>query len=138
MDHLKNSECIFCKIVQGSIPCYHIYEDDTCLAFLDVAPLTTGHTLLIPKSHYVNLLDTPSFLIAHLNTIAKRIARHYLEALGATGFKIHTNVGKNAGQVVNHYHIHIIPYYPKNSQLNEKPQLSNDAFQDLASKIKLN
>ena len=99
--------CIFCKIIKGEIPSYTIYEDDKMKAFLDVNPVSNGHVLLIPKTHYKNFLDTPDELIKEMYHIIKtKIYPLLEEKLQITGLSI-CQIGKD----VNHYHIHLIPQY---------------------------
>lgn len=101
------NDCIFCKITKGEIPSYTIYEDDKMKAFLDVNPVSNGHVLLIPKTHYKNFLDTPDELIKDMYHIIKtKIYPLLEEKLKITGLSI-CQIGKD----VNHYHIHLIPQY---------------------------
>jgi len=102
--------CIFCKIIKGEIPSTKIYEDDESLAFLDIAPVNIGHTLVIPKQHFENILETPEDTIAHMMKIVKKIS-HGLEALKPDGININMNNKPAAGQMVFHSHIHVIPRY---------------------------
>lgn len=101
------NDCIFCKIIKGEIPSYTIYEEDKMKAFLDVNPVSNGHVLLIPKTHYKNFLDTPDELIKDMYHIIKtKIYPLLEEKLKITGLSI-CQIGKD----VNHYHIHLIPQY---------------------------
>lgn len=101
------NDCIFCKIIKGEIPSYTIYEDDKMKAFLDVNPVSNGHVLLIPKTHYKNFLNTPDELIKDMYHIIKtKIYPLLEEKLKITGLSI-CQIGKD----VNHYHIHLIPQY---------------------------
>jgi len=104
-------DCIFCKISAGEIPVYKIYEDDAVLAFLDITPVNPGHTLVIPKNHFDNLLDLPEAEAHKLIGIIKKIAPAILTGVGADGFNLELNNGTVAGQVVNHVHWHIVPRY---------------------------
>jgi histidine triad (HIT) family protein len=101
--------CIFCKIVAGEIPSHKVYEDDDVLAFLDITPVNPGHTLVIPKHHYENLLDLPEAEAQKLLSVIKKIAPAIMGAVGAKGFNLGLNNGVSAGQVVGHVHFHIIP-----------------------------
>lgn len=100
--------CIFCKIVKGEIPSAKLYEDEETLAFLDIAPVNIGHTLVIPKKHFENILETPEDIMAHMMRVVKKIS-HALEVLGPDGININMNNRAAAGQVIFHAHIHIIP-----------------------------
>jgi histidine triad (HIT) family protein len=101
--------CIFCKIIRGEIPSYTIYEDDLVKVFLDINPVTKGHTLIIPKNHYDSLIDIDSNTLLHIQNIAKELMNKYKEKLGAEGFTLVQNNG--LGQEVKHYHLHLIPRY---------------------------
>jgi histidine triad (HIT) family protein len=103
------ADCIFCKIVKGQIPCAKLYEDAQVLAFLDIAPVTPGHALVIPKAHYPDLFALPDELGAALLAAKKRVGRALLRAMGATGLNVQQNNAPSAGQVVFHAHYHLIP-----------------------------
>jgi len=101
-------DCIFCKIVRGEAPAYRVYEDDDFVVILDKYPASFGHLLVVPKSHYVNVVDAPLEVATRGFEIATRLAKAWAE-LGAKGVNIVTNAGREAGQVVFHFHIHVIP-----------------------------
>ncbi len=101
--------CIFCKIANGEIPVYQIYEDELVKAFLDVNPIAKGHTLVIPKKHYENIFETPDEVLERINIICKKLAIKIKNKLGATGINIINASGKDAQQTVFHLHYHIIP-----------------------------
>ncbi len=96
--------CIFCKIIDGQIPAYKTYEDDKCIAFLDIKPVALGHMLLIPKDHYEWVQDTPDELVSHCFLSAKKLVSKIKEKLGADYVQLSV-VGKD----VPHFHIHLIP-----------------------------
>lgn len=102
-------DCIFCKIINGDIPCMKVYEDDVCLAYLDINPDSDGHTLIIPKIHYKDIYDIPSDTLSHIYETAKDIMKLLEEKLGCNGFTLVQNNGNI--QEVKHYHLHIKPYY---------------------------
>lgn len=102
-------DCIFCKIAKGEIPCTKIYEDEKVLAFLDIAPVNKGHTLVIPKEHHETLIDVPDELLAEIMKTTKKVANAVMKATEVNGFNIMQNNYKIAGQLVPHYHLHIIP-----------------------------
>lgn len=102
---------IFCKIVDGEIPCYKVYEDDDVLAFLDISQVTKGHTLVIPKKHYENFLATPKEVMHKVMDIAQMIGQIEIKMMGAVGVNILTNCYEAAGQTVKHFHVHVIPRY---------------------------
>ena len=103
------SDCIFCRIVAGEIPCTKVYEDDLCLAFMDIGPLADGHTLLIPKKHYEFLYEMPPDEVAHLARRLPAMAKAVQEAMGAEGLNVLQNNGRVSGQAVPHVHFHFIP-----------------------------
>ncbi len=100
-------DCIFCKIANGEIPSKTIYEDDIVRVFLDINPIATGHTLIVPKKHFTDLDDIDLETITHIMKIAKDIKKKIEEKLGAKGIKLIQNNG--VFQDVKHYHLHLIP-----------------------------
>jgi histidine triad (HIT) family protein len=104
-------DCIFCKIIAGEIPANKVYEDDQVLAFLDITPVNPGHTLVIPKKHYADLLELPEDELYLLAKAVKKIAPAVLEAVGSNGFNLGLNNGDSAGQLVKHFHWHIMPRF---------------------------
>ncbi len=105
---------VFCKIVDGEIPCYKLYEDDDVLAFLDISQATKGHTLVISKKHYDNFLSIPQEEMHKVMDVAQRIGQVSVKYLGAKGVNILTNCYEAAGQTVMHFHVHVIPRYDGN------------------------
>lgn len=104
-------DCLFCKIISGEISIYKVYEDENVLAFLDIEPLTKGHTVVVPKQHVENLLDLDDKGVANLFSAVKKIAQNLEDKLGIDGMNIGINMGKVAGQAMNHLHVHILPRY---------------------------
>ena len=104
-------DCIFCKILKGEIPCTKVAEDEHFIAFLDIAPINKGHTLVVPKSHSVDLLDTGETVLCGLMSFTKKIAKAIVDTVEADGFNIGINNRKAAGQAVPHLHLHIIPRF---------------------------
>lgn len=109
--------CIFCKIANKEIPGKIIYEDDICVAFLDLSQTTNGHTLVIPKKHFKNFLEVDDDTLAHMIKATKDIANKIVTKLNANGVNILTNANEVAGQTVMHFHLHIIPRYDNNDQI---------------------
>lgn len=107
---MKDIECIFCKIVEGTVPSTKIYEDESVLAFLDVNPVNVGHTLVIPKGHFKNIYETPYEIIANMIKTVKNLSEA-LKKTGAEGVNVAMNNDTAAGQVVFHSHVHVIPRY---------------------------
>ena len=106
---MKKDDCIFCKIVAGELPSQKVYEDDICVAFLDIAPMNPGHTLVVPKDHYENVLETPDEILGPMMPAIRRVASAVVETGGYEGFNLLTSTGRIAGQIVNHLHFHIMP-----------------------------
>ena len=102
-------DTIFGKILDGAIPCHRVFEDDHVLAFLDVGPLSRGHTLLIPKERVAGLHELSDEAAAAIGGVLPRLCRAVMRATGAEAFNVLTNTGPSAGQVVMHVHFHIIP-----------------------------
>ena len=102
---------VFCKIIDGEIPCHKLYEDDDVLAFLDISQVTKGHALVISKKHYDNFLSTPQEVMHKVMDVAQRIGQVDIKILGAKGVNILTNCYPEAGQSVMHFHVHVIPRY---------------------------
>lgn len=105
---------IFDKIIAGEIPCHRVYEDERVLAFLDIGPLSPGHTLVIPKERAMHLHELSDESSAAIGRVLPRIARAVLKATGAGAYNILQNNGSAAHQVVMHVHFHIIPRIGKN------------------------
>ncbi|MFA5111893.1 MAG: HIT family protein [Desulfobaccales bacterium] len=104
-------DCIFCRIAAGKLPAARVLETPTVLAFLDIAPVNYGHTLVIPKVHYPNLLELPDQLWMEMGQVCRRVARSVQLSLQAQGFNIGMNNFAAAGQEVFHAHVHVIPRY---------------------------
>jgi len=104
-----DSDCIFCKIVAGDIPCHKVYENDHVLAFLDVGPLSRGHTLLIPKGHWTTIMDMPTEPAAAIGAMLPQLSAAVMQAVDPKGINVLQNNSKAAGQVVGHVHFHLIP-----------------------------
>ncbi|MBE7075703.1 MAG: ribonuclease HI [Clostridiales bacterium] len=102
-------DCIFCKIINGEMPCYKIYEDDFCLAFLDISNDIFGHTLVIPKKHYESVMTCDNTTLARVAETCKKVGNHYVKECGFDGYNILNASGKAAEQSVFHLHFHILP-----------------------------
>lgn len=110
------TDCIFCKIIGGKIPCDKVYEDDATFAFLDLNPVNPGHALVVHKHHHVDIFDTPEKDLCDLFCTAKKVAAAVLSATNSDGINIGMNNKQAAGQAVFHAHIHVMP------------RLANDGF----------
>ena len=106
---LSNDDCIFCKIIEKEIPSKILYENNETIAFLDNFPISQGHTIVIPKKHYTNLEDIPINILYEIMGTVKKISNLIYKNLKNDGYNILQNNYKAAGQIINHFHIHIIP-----------------------------
>lgn len=109
--HPVSDSCIFCRIIKGELPSTRVYEDNDILAFLDINPVSSGHTLVIPKGHYATLLDVPEELGAKIVPALSRIGRAVMAAARADGFNCLQNNFAASGQIVFHSHWHVIPRF---------------------------
>jgi len=137
------SDCIFCKIIDGSIPSTKIYEDEHVYAFMDVFPLTKGHTLLVPKQHVKDLFEMPEDVARNLYAAAPKIANAIKSAFNPQGMNTINNNGSFAGQTVFHYHLHFIPRYDETDGLKvrwetKQSEFNQDVLKDVAEQIKVN
>ena len=122
---------IFTKIINGEIPSYKIYEDDTCCAFLDIEPEALGHTLLVPKVEVDKLYDLDDEIYAHLWSIAKKLAKNMEEKLNAR------TLIKVIGVDVPHAHIHLIPYYGSFDEPSEEDKKKARDFETVQALLKV-
>jgi histidine triad (HIT) family protein len=107
----RDENCIFCKIVNKQAPASIIYEDNTIMAFLDIRPLNMGHTLIIPKDHYVDIFDIPENELSQMHKVAKQVSLAVKKATSADGISIFQQNGKAAGQDIFHIHVHVVPQF---------------------------
>lgn len=104
--------CIFCKIARKESKAEIIYENDKYVAFLDINPTNPGETLVIPKKHSVNMLDTPDAALGEMMGVCKLVAVNLIKQLKAEGFNIWINNFPAAGQMIFHLHAHVVPRFP--------------------------
>jgi histidine triad (HIT) family protein len=133
-----DESCIFCKIVRKQAAASIIYEDETIMVFLDIRPLNIGHTLVIPKAHYVDIFDTPEEQLSQVHKAAKQVSFAIKKATNADGISIIQQSGKAAGQDIFHLHVHVVPRFegqklPLFSELKEIERVKLD---NMAKKIK--
>ncbi|PLC16134.1 HIT family protein [Bacillus paralicheniformis] len=107
------SDCIFCKIINGEIPCAKVFENEHVLAFLDISQVTKGHTLVIPKIHKTNIYEMTPDVSREFFEAVPKIAQAIKDEYEPIGLNLLNNNGEKAGQSVFHYHMHIIPRYGK-------------------------
>lgn len=137
------SDCLFCKIIAGDIPSTKIYEDEHVFAFMDIGPLTKGHTLLIPKEHVANVFEMSEDVASHLFSVAPKIANAINETFKPVGMNLLNNNGEAAGQSVFHFHLHFIPRYDETDGFKATWNTKQDEFTpailaELSEKIKAN
>ncbi len=118
-------DCIFCKIINGEIPSYKIYEDDNVFVILDINPVSPGHALVLPKKHFEMPESTDDEIISKMMIIAKHIAKNIKRTLNSDGFNITTNNGETAGQTISHTHFHIVQRF-KGDNLELWPPNENE------------
>ncbi len=102
-------DCIFCKIINKEIPTDIIYENDKVLAFLDIFPTSLGHTLIIPKKHFINVYDIEEDYLTEIIKVTRKLALAYKEIFGIDNLQLIHNAGKYGQQEVFHFHLHLIP-----------------------------
>lgn len=106
-----SDDCLFCKIIEGEIDSYRVFENDSAFAFLDANPATRGHTLVVPKEHAETLTDLSASSTGKLFESVREVAEAVEEAMEPAGFNLMQNNGKEANQEIGHAHVHIIPRY---------------------------
>ena len=109
-------DCLFCKIINGEIPSYKIYEDELVIVVLDINPKENGHTLVVPKKHYTDYLELDSNIVNHFFEISKNLGQEIKEKMNAQGITFAWNYGSE--QIVKHFHLHIIPRYETDEELS--------------------
>ena len=136
-----NTYCVFCAIIRGQSPVAKVYEDNTFLAFMDKYPITSGHTLVLPKYHYGDLFQMTEDEVGNLYRVVHTIASAVYNATGAQGLNTGQNNGKAANQIVPHVHVHIIPRYEKDSRDGKWPSRKVSEYrqlEEIANRIKKN
>ncbi|MFZ0555278.1 MAG: HIT family protein [Nitrososphaeraceae archaeon] len=136
-----NTYCVFCAIIRGQSRVAKVYEDNTFLAFMDKYPITSGHTLVLPKYHYGDLFQMTEDEVGNLYRVVHTIASAVYNATGAQGLNTGQNNGKAANQIVPHVHVHIIPRYEKDSRDGKWPSRKVSEYrqlEEIANRIKKN
>ncbi len=130
-------DCVFCKIVNNIIPSSKVYEDQEFLAFLDIHPVSYGHTLVIPKAHFDRFDLTPPEVIGRLYTVVRKIALGIMKGVAADGYNLGLNNGSSAGQVIFHTHVHVIPRKNKDGlELWPAQEYEGNQMDEIAKKIR--
>lgn len=129
-------DCIFCKIVKGEIPSNKVYEDSKYLAFLDISPVNPGHSLVIPKAHFRNSLETPDKILLEILKIGKKIGKA-LQVNGAEGINLSFNNESASGQIIFHTHLHVIPRFKDDGHMpwQGKTQYKEGEREEVAKRI---
>lgn len=122
--------CIFCKIINHEIPSSLVYEDDHVMAILDLAQVTYGHTIVMPKKHIKNILEADAETSAQVNEVVRQLAIKITQHCHAAGCNILMNCNEVAGQTVDHMHVHIIPRYDEKDAI--QIEFHESAKQDLS------
>lgn len=135
---LMKENCIFCKIIKGEISSKKIFEDDMCIAILDIAPATNGHILLMPKEHYMIMPMVPDEVLGHLGVISKMLSDLLKEVMDCIDVTIFMANGAAAGQQSQHFMMHVIPRYEKDGiNFNLGSGKINDSeLEEVAQKLK--
>lgn len=130
--------CIFCKIVKKQAPSSIIYEGKTVLAFLDIRPLNLGHSLVVPKAHYVDIFDIPENELCNIHKVSKLISPAIIKATKADGISIIQQNGKPAGQDIFHLHVHVVPRFEgqKMPNFNDLKPIEREKLDEMAKKIR--
>ena len=108
---MSDPDCIFCKIIAGEVPATIVAEDERTIAFMDIAPATRGHALVIPRAHARDLMDIEPEDLEAVARAAQQLAARMAERLGADGVNLLNSCGQAAWQTVFHFHVHVIPRY---------------------------
>ena len=139
---MRDSNCIFCKIIAGEIPSRTLYEDEEFKVILDISPASKGHALLVTKEHYADLFHIDEEVAARAMKLAKKVAAHMKEVLGCEGFNLLQNNSEVGGQTIFHFHMHLIPRYASeenNDQILKCPQktFSGEEMDEIYNMLKM-
>ena len=136
---MSEKDCIFCKIKSREIPSKIIYEDNTNLAFLDIFPISKGHTIVISKNHYSNIEDIPEHELTEAFKIVRKMSILIHQKLRIDGYNILQNNFAAAGQVIKHFHVHIIPRNINDDKFRMKiprNQANEDELNEILNSLK--
>ena len=134
-----DSDCIFCKLANGVFPTNFIYEDEDFKVILDANPATKGHSLILPKKHFKNLLDADEEVLKKALPLAKKLSNKLIDVLKCDGVNVLQNNNEAAGQAVFHLHIHLIPRYKEEKEhiISWKPnKFSDEEMKNIAESLK--
>jgi histidine triad (HIT) family protein len=139
INNTDNYHCIFCSIINGTSEGITVYYNNHFLVLMDKYPISNGHTLVIPKKHYDNLLSMPQEEVGKLYSLVSIIAKAVVSAVSADGFNIGQNNGKSANQIIPHVHVHIIPRFKNDNSYGKWPTryiAKEDELYEFSKKIK--
>ncbi len=108
-------ECLFCKIVAGEIPSAKVYEDERVFAFMDINPINEGHLLVVPKNHTATIYEIGPDDLRAVMAVAQKLAKAQSDVLEMPGLNLVQNNGRPANQIVDHFHVHLVPRWPEDS-----------------------
>ena len=133
-----DASCIFCKIVKKQAPASIIYEDETVIVFLDKRPLNEGHTLVIPKKHYVDIFGIPENQLSQVHKVAQQVSLAVKKATKADGISIIQQNGKAAAQDIFHLHVHVVPRFEgqKLPRFSELKEVERGKLDEMAKRIR--
>lgn len=115
---MKKDDCIFCKIANGEIPTNTVYEDEDFRVFMDAAPATKGHALVVPKNHFADIYEIDAETLGKAAKVGQKVIKHATKILGCEGYNLMQNNGEVSGQTVFHFHLHLIPRYEQMDNTN--------------------
>ncbi|MBP1448780.1 MAG: HIT family protein [Thermoproteus sp.] len=127
-------DCVFCRIARGEAPAWKVYDDGEILVVLDKYPASRGHLLVIPRAHYESVVDAPLDAAAKAFRVASAFAKLWSK-LGARGVNIVTNAGREAGQMIFHFHVHVIPRWGGPVLWHGREELRKDEAREVAEKL---
>lgn len=131
--------CIFCDIAAGKVPCYKLAENKNAIAFLDISPLSNGHTVIISKKHYPDWQATPANVLHDMVDLSQEVADLLTKKLKPWGFNYLSNQGAIASQAIMHVHFHVIPKYAKGQGFRlDCNRVNIDDVEKIAKKLKAN
>ncbi|MGL4799354.1 MAG: HIT family protein [Cellulosilyticaceae bacterium] len=134
---MMNQECLFCKIIEGVIPSYTIYEDEDFKVILDRFPASKGHMLILPKMHMKDIFELDEQVGAKLYPLAKKMAQLLKNRLSVEGVNIVQNNGIAAGQTIDHFHLHLVPRYTQDGVVLNKTMNQETTLEELSEVAKL-
>ena len=134
---MSKEECIFCKLIKKEIPSIVLYENNDTIAFLDIFPISQGHTIVIPKKHYSNLETIPIKILYAVMEAVKIVSNLIYKNLNISGYNVIQNNFKAAGQVINHFHVHIIPRSIKDEKIKLLIPREQATEEDLNQTLKI-